>query len=169
MSSRMSLRLGRMEQIWPTETTEVPEWLLGTIERAAASAEVIAVNRQAWVRGQRRRRAEGAPSPKEGEHPEVVHRELAELLALSRLTPDDPDRVLANWYEAAEGWPAMSAWPFSREQLAHDVEDHGWRQEQARTCPALEAYQAQLRAEIARREPVTNWCQWLVSGLSRTP
>jgi len=158
-----------MEQIWPPSTTEMPPWLLGTLDGAASSAEVIAVRRQAWVRGQRRRRAEGGPSPKEDEYHEVSHRELAELLALSRLTPDDPDRVLANWYAGADGWPTESAWPFSREQLAHDVEDYGWRQEQARTCPALEAYQAELLAEIARREPVTAWCRWLVSGLPRTP
>ncbi len=165
MSSRMSLRLGRMEQIWPAETTEVPEWLLGTIDRAASSAEVIAVNRQAWVRGQRRRHAEGGRSPTEAEHHEVSHREMVELLALSRLTPDDPDRVLANWYAGAENWPAESAWPFSREQLAHDIEDHRWRQERNRSCPALEDYQAELLAEIARRAPVTAWCQWLVSGI----
>jgi hypothetical protein len=138
------------------------------IEAAAEPVELLALRRQAWVRGQRRRLAEGGTYPTEAEFPDVVHHELAELLALARLTPDDPDAALTRWYEGAEAWPTASSWPFTRAVLARDIADHGWRKEQDRSCPALEPYQAELSAEIARLEPLTNWCRQLVSGPGRT-
>jgi len=156
-----------MEQIWPTESA-IPDWIVGMIEDAASSAETIAVRRQAWARGQRRRLAGGGPYPDRDEYLEVTNIELEELLALARLTPDDPDRALTSWYETADVWPTTSSWPFTREELARDIVDHRWRQEQRRTCPALEPYQDELMVEVARMEALTTVCRWLTRGVVGT-
>jgi hypothetical protein len=157
----MRLRLGRMEQIWPSATPEMPPWIPGMIEDAAGSAEVIVIRRQAWARGQRRRLAGGGPYPDHDEYGAVTTFEMEELLSLARLTPDDPAKALATWYALADGWPIASSWPFSQEQLAIAIADHRWRQEERRTCPALAPYQSEIRAEMAHGEALTTVCVWL--------
>ncbi len=50
-------------------------------------------------------------------------------------------------------------------ELVRDATDHAWRKDEARACPALLPYQAELRAEMARVEPLTAFAETLVRAL----